>query len=63
MRAGAVALGLLVGPAGGQGTQQFAEDRIKSPELRDVTEWLNSKPLTLEKLKGRVVVIHFFTYG
>ncbi len=47
----------------GQADQQFAQDRRKAPELAEVTEWLNSKPLTLEKLKGRVVVLHFFTYG
>lgn len=46
-----------------QNSKQFAEDRIKAPELREVTEWINSKPLLLEKLKGRVVVLHFFTYG
>jgi hypothetical protein len=63
MIVGMVAFGLLVGTAGGQASQQFAEDRVKAPELREVTEWLNSKPLSLEKLRGRVVVIHFFTHG
>ena len=47
----------------GQSEQQFAQDRRKAPELTEVTEWINTKPLTLEKLKGRVVVLHFFTYG
>ena len=31
-----------------------------APELRGVTEWINSEPLTLESLRGRVVVVHFF---
>ena len=47
----------------GQAEQQFAQDKRKAPELVEVTEWLNTKPLTLAKLKGRVVVLHFFTYG
>jgi hypothetical protein len=25
--------------------------------------WLNSRPLTIEDLKGRVVVLEFWTYG
>jgi hypothetical protein len=25
--------------------------------------WLNSKPLTISDLKGRVVVVEFWTYG
>ncbi len=25
--------------------------------------WINSKPLTLNELKGRVVLIEFWTYG
>ena len=31
----------------------------KAPELK-IKEWLKSKPLTMEKLKGKVVVIGFF---
>lgn len=26
-------------------------------------EWLNSKPLTIADLKGRVVLVEFWTYG
>ena len=25
--------------------------------------WINSKPLTIETLKGRVVLVEFWTYG
>ena len=25
--------------------------------------WINSEPLTMQKLKGRVVLIDFWTYG
>jgi peroxiredoxin len=34
-----------------------------SPELTGVTEWVNSKPLTLADQKGKVVVLHFWTHG
>lgn len=34
-----------------------------APELRDVTAWINTKPLTLEKLRGKVVVVHFWAFG
>lgn len=43
--------------------QQPAVMRIKAPELREVTEWINTKPLTLAELQGKVVVLHFWTFG
>lgn len=43
--------------------QQPAVFRVRPPELRGVDQWLNSKPLTLEGLRGRVVVVHFWTFG
>jgi cytochrome c biogenesis protein CcdA/thiol-disulfide isomerase/thioredoxin len=33
-----------------------------APEFAGVTNWLNSKPLTLASLRGRVVLIDFWTY-
>jgi len=33
------------------------------PELAGATGWLNSKPLTRESLRGKVVVIDFWTYS
>jgi thiol-disulfide isomerase/thioredoxin len=33
------------------------------PPLEGVTEWLNSAPLTTEALKGKVVLIDFWTYS
>jgi hypothetical protein len=36
---------------------------IKAPELAAADEWINSQPLTLARLRGRVVVLHFWTFG
>lgn len=33
------------------------------PELKGVTGWLNSKPLTKQSLRGKVVVLDFWTYS
>lgn len=35
----------------------------KAPELTGITGWLNSKPLTLAGLRGKVVLIDFWTYS
>jgi hypothetical protein len=37
--------------------------KIAAPELKDVDEWLNSKPLQLRDLRGKVVALHFWTFG
>lgn len=34
-----------------------------APELRDVSTWVNGRPLTLKELRGKVVVLHFYTFG
>jgi thiol-disulfide isomerase/thioredoxin/sugar lactone lactonase YvrE len=34
----------------------------KAPEFPQNFEWINSEPLTLEKLRGNVVVVDFWTY-
>lgn len=34
-----------------------------APELRDVTAWINSEPITLKQLRGNVVVVHFWAFG
>jgi peroxiredoxin len=34
-----------------------------APEFRDVTRWINSEPLTMAKLRGKVVLVHFWTNG
>jgi len=34
-----------------------------APELGGIAEWINSRPLRLEELRGRVVLIDFWTYS
>jgi hypothetical protein len=45
----------------------FAEQptamRIKAPEIDKAGAWINSKPLSLADLRGKVVVLHFWTFG
>jgi cytochrome c biogenesis protein CcdA/thiol-disulfide isomerase/thioredoxin len=39
------------------------QDFGKAPDFQGVTLWLNSKPLTLAELRGKVVLIDFWTYS
>ena len=34
-----------------------------APEVRGIVEWINSEPLTLRQLRGKVVLIDFWTYS
>ena len=34
----------------------------KAPEFKAIANWINSEPLTMEELRGRVVLIDFWTY-
>jgi peroxiredoxin len=35
----------------------------KVPDFENIEAWLNSPPLTMESLRGQVVVVHFFAFG
>jgi thiol-disulfide isomerase/thioredoxin len=37
-------------------------DRVHMPALGGVTEWLNSEPLGTDELRGRVVLVDFWTF-
>jgi hypothetical protein len=37
--------------------------RQRAPELADITDWINSPPLKMSDLKGKVVVVHFMAFG
>jgi thiol-disulfide isomerase/thioredoxin len=45
----------------GQGEELPVEGPL--PSLSGAAEWLNSKPLTAEDLKGKVVLVDFWTYS
>ncbi len=34
-----------------------------APEITGITNWLNREPLTLEELRGKVVIVDFWTYS
>lgn len=36
---------------------------FKAPELVHTSEWINSSPLRLDELRGKVVVVHFYASG
>ena len=38
-------------------------DLGKAPELEGIKGWINSDPVTLESLKGKVVLVDFWTYS
>ena len=56
----AAALAVLAVPPGGQAVTT----RIGQP-APEITggPWINSEPLTMEKLRGRVVAVEFWTFG
>ena len=51
-------LGLAIGTAGAQGLRLGAP----APDVAG-DRWVNSDPLTTQGLRGRVVLVEFWTYG
>ena len=48
-------------PAGGVAVP--LEDLGPAPELTGIAAWINSPPTTLADLRGKVVLVHFWTFG
>ena len=46
-----------------EGKEYFNVDPYPAPELRGTGQWFNSEELKLEELKGKVVLIDFWTYS
>jgi cytochrome c biogenesis protein CcdA/thiol-disulfide isomerase/thioredoxin len=43
--------------------KQFNVTAYDAPELQGIADWINTSPLTLKQLRGKVVVIDFWTYS
>jgi cytochrome c biogenesis protein CcdA/thiol-disulfide isomerase/thioredoxin len=48
---------------GGKKTMFNVENPYAAPELKGIQDWINSDPVTLASLKGKVVLIDFWTYS
>jgi thiol-disulfide isomerase/thioredoxin len=51
------------GPSVLSGKEPSLSDHRPAPELTGISAWLNSPPLTVASLKGKVVLIQFWTYS
>ncbi|HEY1066012.1 MAG TPA: redoxin domain-containing protein, partial [Pirellulales bacterium] len=65
---GAAALSSFVAPNGLLGpldvlAQEAAKNPGQAPEFEGVTEWINTEPVKLADLRGRVVVVHFYAFN
>jgi hypothetical protein len=36
---------------------------VRAPEFSADLEWINSRPLSLTDLRGKLVILDFWTYG
>jgi hypothetical protein len=59
---GVIAGAVLLGLGGGAGAQRPARPGQAAPEIAG-RPWIGSAPLTLAGLRGRVVLVEFWTYG
>ena len=61
--AAAVAAPALVHAAGPAIQAATLPDFGAAPEFTGIERWLNSEPLTMDQLRGRVVLVDFWTYA
>ena len=47
----------------GRGPVVDEDALIAAPDFAGISEWINSKPLTLRRLRGKVVLVDFWTYS
>jgi thiol-disulfide isomerase/thioredoxin len=53
----------LVGRKGSPIEESALRDFGVAPEFEQIAQWVNSEPLTLQALRGKVVVLDFWTYS
>jgi len=51
------------GPSALLGEETARQDSRPAPEFSGISAWLNSPPLTMESLRGKVVLVQFWTYS
>lgn len=61
--ASALAAGNMARAAGNPATPKAFPDLGAAPEFAGIERWLNSEPLSLARLRGRVVLVDFWTYA
>jgi cytochrome c biogenesis protein CcdA/thiol-disulfide isomerase/thioredoxin len=45
------------------GVKQSSQKYPQAPDIQGITAWINSAPLTMERLRGKVVLVDFWTYS
>jgi cytochrome c biogenesis protein CcdA/thiol-disulfide isomerase/thioredoxin len=45
------------------GTKQSSQKSLQAPDIQGISAWINSAPLTMERLRGKVVLVDFWTYS
>jgi cytochrome c biogenesis protein CcdA/thiol-disulfide isomerase/thioredoxin len=54
-------------PRAGQLASQLGKVRLKdyggAPDVHDISAWINSRPLSIPDLRGKVVLVDFWTYS
>lgn len=58
----AAAIGILTAAAPASGGDVASSTARTAPEFQNIDHWLNSQPLKLQDLRGKVVLVDFWTY-
>jgi hypothetical protein len=58
-------IGLLIALLAGSTARadQPVEMKVPAPELEGIADWINSKGFKLSDQRGKVLVLHFWTFG